>query len=118
MCLTTRVTYEPADLIHRSNKLYVKLSRRPVRGKFGVRRHTVLRTGAGETTCRAAMAGGGDAGDDGGDPPHVRRRAGRDVTAAHRGRLEQRSCLQEWQFVGQPYSDLCPTGCWRMRGAP
>ena len=25
----------------RSNKLYVKLSRRPVRGKFGVRRHTV-----------------------------------------------------------------------------
>ena len=24
-----------------SNKLYVELSRRPVRGKFGVRRHTV-----------------------------------------------------------------------------
>ena len=41
MCLTARVTYEPADLIHRGNKLYVKLSRRPVRGKFGVRRHTV-----------------------------------------------------------------------------
>ena len=30
---------------------------------------------------------------DGGDPPHGRRRAGRDVTAAHRGRFGQRSCI-------------------------
>lgn len=41
MCLTARVSYEPADLTPRGNKLYVKLSRRPVRGKFGVRRHAV-----------------------------------------------------------------------------
>ena len=41
----------------------------------------------------AVVASGGDASDDGGDPPHGRRRAGRDVTAAHRGRFEQRSCI-------------------------
>ena len=41
VCLTARVSYEPADLTPRGNKLYVKLSRRPVRGKFGVRRHAV-----------------------------------------------------------------------------
>ena len=36
MCPTARVTYAPADLTRRGNKLYVNLSRRPVRGKFGV----------------------------------------------------------------------------------
>ena len=41
VCPTARVTYTPADLTRRGNKLYVNLSRRPVRGKFGVRRHAV-----------------------------------------------------------------------------
>ena len=60
MCPTARVSYKPANLTLHSNKLFAKLSHRPVRGKFGVRRHThrLLRTGAGETTCPAAMVDG------------------------------------------------------------
>ena len=55
----------------------------------------------------AVVASGGDAGDDGGDPPHGRRRAGRDVW--RRG-LVPVGCLR--------LGHLCPTGRWRMREAP
>ena len=79
----------------RSNKLYVKLSRRPLSGAQ-VRcaaSHRLLRTGAGGTQAGLhvrRLAGGNDAGDNSGDPPHVRRRAA----------------------VGM---SLCPAGRWRMR---